>query len=163
MTNHTFNILGVSIGTRKIGIAILNGNELIEWETHLFAGWWSEAKGNAILARYEKYIVQNSITSIAIKIPPVIPPGSALEYVIQQVQALADRYRCKTILYTREGLKQHARLHHSDSLLEYAVLQYPMLRPEYVKEKESKTHYHMKMFEAVVAADLMFANVRTKQ
>lgn len=154
MTNYMINILGVSIGTRKIGIAVLNGNELIEWETHLFAGWWSEAKGNAILARYVKYIVQNSITSIAIKIPPVIPQGSALEYVLQQIQAFADQYRCKTILYTREDLKQHSRLHHSDSLLEYAVLQYPMLRPEYVKEKESKTQYHQKMFEAVVAAEL---------
>lgn len=154
MTNHPINILGLSIGTRKIGIVVLKGKELIEWETHLFAGWWSEAKGNAILARYEKYVVRNAITNIAIKVPPVIPPGSALEYILQEVQALADRYRCKTMLYTREDLKQHSHLHHSNSLLEYAVLQYPMLRPEYVREKESKTQYHQKMFEAVVAAEL---------
>ena len=75
-------------------------------------------------------------------------------------QALASRHGCKTMLLTREDLKKHTRLHHMDSLIEYAVLQYPMLRPEYLKEKESKTHYHTKMFEAVVAADLCMVNVR---
>ncbi len=60
--------------------AVLQGNELTEGETHLFAGWWSEAKENAILARYEKYIVQNAVTNIAIKIPPLIPIDSPLQH-----------------------------------------------------------------------------------
>ena len=58
----------------------------------------------------------------------------------------------RTMILTRDDLRTHTPLHHMDSLLEYAVLQYPMLRPEYIKEKEGKTHCHRKMFEAVVAA-----------
>lgn len=151
---NTINVLGISIGTRKTGVAVLKGNELVEWETHLFAGWWSEAKERAILARYEKYIVRNQITAIAIKIPPVILSNSPLEVVLQKVQALAAQYGCKTMLITKEELKRRTQLRNMDSLLEYAVLQYPILRPNYIKEKESITHYHQKMFEAVVAAQL---------
>jgi hypothetical protein len=93
----------------------------------LFAGWWSEAKETAILARYEKYIVQNAITNIAIKVPPVIPDNSPLQHLLEKLQTLASRYGCETMLLAREDLKTHTRLHHMDSLLEYAVLQYPML------------------------------------
>ena len=64
------------------------------------------------------------------------------------------------MILTRDDLRTHTRLHYKDSLLEYAVLQYPMLRPEYIKEKGGKTHYHMKMFEAVVAAELSKIAVR---
>jgi hypothetical protein len=35
-----------------------------------------------------------------------------------------------------------------------------MLRSQYIKEKGGKTHYHMKMFEAVVAAELSKFAVR---
>ncbi len=147
----TNNILGVSLGTRKTGVAILQGNELTAWETHLFAGWWSEAKLHAILVRYEKYIVQRNITDIAIKIPPVIPLASPLQQVLGKLQGLANQYGCNTILVTREDIKKQTRLNNMNSLIEYAVLHFPMLRPEYLKEKQSKTNYHLKMFEAVLA------------
>jgi len=127
---------------------------LIAWETHIFAGWWSQAKETAILVRYEKYIVQNSITTIAVKIPPIIPLNSPLQQILQKIRVLADQYGCKITVFTKEDIKQQTHLNNMDSVVEYTVLHYPILRPTYIKEKRSITHYHLKMFEAVIAAHL---------
>lgn len=160
MRNQTSNILGISIGTRKIGIAVLTGSELMVWETHVFAGWWSEAKETAILARFEKYLVRNSITAVAIKIPPIIPLDSPLQLILQKIQVVAGQYGCTITLYTKDDVKRHTRLNHMNSVFEYAVLHYPVLRSKYRKEKQSTTQHHLKMFEAVITAHLCKGAVR---
>ena len=62
--------LGISLGTRLCGTALLNGMELICWNTHSFRGAWSDKKADAICKTYEGYILTHNISKVAVKIPP---------------------------------------------------------------------------------------------
>src|ERR1039458_9865646 len=60
-------ILGVSPGTRTMGLAVLRRGELIEWRVKTYKGVWSKEKLAYILQAIEKICDYYQVTGIAMK------------------------------------------------------------------------------------------------
>ena len=60
-------ILGISPGTRTMGLAVLRRGELIEWRVKTWKGAWSKEKLEYILREIEKMCEYFQVTGGAIK------------------------------------------------------------------------------------------------
>ena len=62
-------VLGISPGTRYVGIAILRNGELYSWKIKSYKGMYDPAKVDRTLSYVEELIIMQVIHSIACKIP----------------------------------------------------------------------------------------------
>jgi RNase H-fold protein (predicted Holliday junction resolvase) len=158
-------ILGISLGTRLCGAAILNQRELICWNTHTFQGAWSNKKADAIYETYKGYIINHKIKRIAVKLPPSRTYSKGIIEVLKRFATLFEYHGCMVQYNTQESIKQVIPdIKNTRSLVEYVLNDYPMLIHEKIIELANKRQYHTKMFEAVLVAHI--ANnqqVRTKK
>ncbi|MFB9841119.1 hypothetical protein [Mucilaginibacter ginsenosidivorans] len=146
-------ILGISIGTRTSGIAIINKRGLIEWRTLSFKNPWSAQKADVIVSSYEHYIKRHRVTVVALKIPPLTHQTTAIMMLLEKLVALFTYHGCMVEYKTKKELKgavPHAR--NTRQLLEHAALLYPMIVPKVSKELTNRNKYHHKMAEAVLVA-----------
>src|SRR5271170_2620765 len=88
INNTVMVILGISIGTRSSGIAILEGNQLKAWNTISFKASWSEEKGDAIIKYYEQYIKKHNVKIVIVKIPRISHHTDAIVNLLQKVQKM---------------------------------------------------------------------------
>jgi len=146
-------ILGISLGTRESGIALLSHGQLIHWQMHSFHEPWSNDKLNDILKRYDRYITQFRIQHVVIKIPPATHHTKALLSLLKKVTELVQYRGCIVACQTKADIKALVpEVTNTETLMEYVTRQYPILLPEQVQELKSRQKYHIKMFEAVLAA-----------
>jgi hypothetical protein len=147
-------VLGISIGTRVTGIAIISNAELIAWQSHTFPAQWSRAKMEQIVSRYEKYIRTHRVTMVVIKIPRLSHHNRALKNLLARLRSLISFHGCLMDYTTLNELKTTLPIQNSFDIQRYVVQQYPVLLPEYSREQVNKRPYHHKMFEAVLIAHL---------
>ncbi len=144
--------LGISPGTRFIGIAVLREGRLIHAQVRAFHGKWSKSKRNSILKAVDYSLGQHRVTSVVVKLPDVLPLTRSFHEVIGSLNALCERKRLKPRYYALSEIK---RKHYGsetctlDTLMEFVVRAHPELTPEYRKEKANKNAYYYKLFEAV--------------
>lgn len=147
-------MLGISIGTRVTGIAIINDTELIAWQSHTFPAQWSKAKMEQIINRYEKYIRTHKVTMVVIKIPRLSHHNNALKNLLSKLRSLIAFHGCLMDYTTLNELKNTLPIQNSFDIQTFIVHQYPVLLPEYNRERVNRRPYHQKMFEAVLIAHL---------
>ena len=147
-------VLGISIGTRVTGIAIINNTELIAWQSHTFPAQWSKAKMEQIINRYEKYIRTHKVTMVVIKIPRLSHHNNALKNLLSKLRSLVSFHGCLMDYTTLNELKTTLPIQNSFDIQTFIVRQYPVLLPEYNRERVNKRPYHHKMFEAVLIAHI---------
>ena len=148
-------VLGISIGTRITGIATINNTELIAWQSHSFPSQWSKAKMSQIISRYEKYIKMYKATMVVIKIPRLSHHNKAIQSLLERLNSIVSAHGCILDYTTLNEIK--ARLpfiRNASNIQDYSLKEYPVLLPEYSRERENKKPYHHKMFEAVLIAHL---------
>lgn len=157
-------ILGISPGTRTMGLAVIRDGELIEWRVKTFKGRWSKEKLRYILNAVGKMCNYFGVTGLAIKKIDPIKASTQLELLTNrltaQVQKKGMRIRTYSIHDLNEvtGRKQR-NLHHA--IAEYVLEIYPGLQLEYLRERNGKREYYSKMFEAVLCSRL--AEVREQK
>ena len=71
-------IIGVSPGTRSLGVAVSRGNRLLHWQVHSFHGPWSEKKLKYILSTIGRYTERYGAKEVNIKIPDKFPTTKEL-------------------------------------------------------------------------------------
>jgi len=148
-------ILGISLGTREAGIALLSHGQLIQWKTHSFHGVWSDNKLNTIIARYDRYITQYRVRQVVIKIPPVTHHSKAFLTLLKKLSELIVYRGCMVACKTKSDIKSMVpEVTNTETLMEYVTRHYPILLPEQAQELNSRQPYHLKMFEAVLAAHM---------
>jgi RNase H-fold protein (predicted Holliday junction resolvase) len=147
-------VLGISIGTRVTGIAIINDTELIAWQSHTFPAEWSKAKMEQIINRYEKYIRTHRVTMVVIKIPRLSHHNNALKNLLSKLRSLIAFHGCLVDYTTLNEIKTTLPIQNSFDIQRFIVRQYPVLLPEYNRERVNKRPYHHKMFEAVLISHL---------
>lgn len=151
-------VLGISIGTRITGIAIINDHdkaELISWQSHTFPAKWSNAKMGQIITRYEKYLRTHKVTMVIIKIPRLSHHNTAIKTLLLKLRSLIAFHGCMMDYTTMNEIKSTVpSVQNASDLQDYTVAQYPMLLPEHAQERVNKRPYHHKMFEAVLIAHL---------
>ena len=148
-------ILGISIGTRVTGIAILNNSELIAWESHSFPTKWSKPKLQQIINRYEKHVRTHKVPTVIIKIPRLSHHSKPLKDILSGLRSLLTFHGCMVDYTTLTELKTKLpQIENASDVEDYALNLYPVLLPEHTRERVNKRPYHHKMFEAVLIAHL---------
>lgn len=153
------SVLGLSIGTKHIGIAVEDGKELIEWRVRRFRGKWSDEKRATILRYIEKVITKHHIEAITVKTPETHYHTAAFAALKNGLITLAKEKNIPIYGYTIRDMKSWYRVQgdtFKEALMEAMLDLRPELKHEYLKEKKYKTGYYIRIFEAVATIHLCY-------
>jgi len=153
-------VLGISPGTRTVGLAVLHGT-LTEYRIRRFPGRWSEQKARKIITAIETLIDTHSITRVSCKVNHPSRRSANLDMLTEGIIKLCKRKGVKVRLYTLKNIYNHthgrtveSRYINKRMLMEKLVSRYPILGREQLREHSNKHPYHVKIFEAVALADM---------
>jgi RNase H-fold protein (predicted Holliday junction resolvase) len=146
-------ILGISPGTRYMGIALQRNETLYEWQVKTYKGVWSEEKLLKVIDQIEHIIITHVVKHIACKIPHSARCSSGLKLLIEKIKAIAKEFKLQLHIYSITDLKDlfNSEIRNKKSLAFHIANKYPELTHIFLREKENKNQYHLKIFEAVAA------------
>jgi len=153
------SILGISLGTRQIGIALCTGGQLYEWQVKTFTGKWSKSKLRGILLTLSGIIDEERVGQVAVKIPDIIPASKGFTQLMGGLNVLCEQKHFKARYYTLSDIKKQFapdKELNKETLAEIIVACHPELQHAYRKQKKRKNAYYYKLFEAVAAAHLLY-------
>jgi hypothetical protein len=156
-------ILGISIGTRTMGMAMIKDDLLCEWRIKSLQGAWSNRKLKLTLKYIERYIYNHEVACIALKAPHHSRSSKGLRQISSGIQTIADKHGLSIACYSIEELKLFCNTGSSTNkitLRNYVVEQYPHLAYEFNRELIIKNPYYDKVFAAIVAAKMYSATKR---
>lgn len=149
-------MLGISLGARVVGMAVFEGNELIEWKVKSFKEAWSEEKQRMILAAVLQVCALHNVRRIVVKKISEPYRSPQLVTLMKELRRQAKRQHIRTKLcslseldYDTQSRKRSKRL-----LTEEMVKRYPELHATYLKARSNRQEYYTKMFEAVALAEI---------
>ncbi len=149
-------VLGISIGTRSLGTALLRNNYLTDYRIKTFKETWSPLKLKKILATMEKIIIHEGVTYLALKLPHPKRSSLLLTQLLKGIKAMAENKDIPIKTFFIEDLKSlYADQPNKLALAEYICQKHPQLCIELNKELESNAGYYLKMFEAIAVAELI--------
>jgi len=155
MKQRNTTILGISLGAKRTGIAIISYGTLIHWQLHTFFGTWSDKKSQRILDRYEKYIRTYGVKRIAVKIPPETHHSTAVVALLKALLERCQYHGCMVEYKTKTEIKQHIpEVQNANELIAYVTNRFPILTLEQERQLRNKQPYQIKMFEAVLMAHI---------
>jgi len=160
----TPTILGISPGTRSMGLAVMKAGELIDWRVKTFKGSWTSGKLKDILFVLMQYVETHNVKIIALKKPDVHRSSEGLDQLVSELTVWAKMNRIKVFSYSLHDMKKHFSKEKNFSkaeMIKRIALQYPELYAEYNKEQRNRKEYYVKMFEAIIVATL-FAQRNSK-
>jgi RNase H-fold protein (predicted Holliday junction resolvase) len=144
-------ILGISLGTRTTGIAIVQHKELLDYRTLTVRNTTKDTH-TATLAHY---IQQYRILTVVLKIPPATHLSAQLNTILTNILNLFEYHGCMVAYKDNTAIKQSVpAIRNKHDLIAFAAQHYPILTTEQTKEQSNKQKYHHKMFEAVLIAHL---------
>lgn len=153
-------ILGVSAGTRYVGIAVLDGSHLIDWKVQTFSGSWSKQKKQAITEAISTICATYAITTIALKSPDPIRSSPALLNLTEKICACAEatglgiyRFNLMDIFHYCHGKGKNIH----ERISAYICERYPLFTRECHKEGQATDRYYTRMFEAILIAEMAYS------
>src|ERR1043166_6988042 len=134
-------ILGISPGSRLIGVAVLRGGELIDWRIKTFKGKWGKQKLNIILLSLQRTVKDCGVTVISIKAlhPALSSPG--IKQIASGLEKQAQAARIKLHCYTIREIKEYCSTMENNNkrtLAKFLADKNPELLCEYNKEKMNR-------------------------
>jgi hypothetical protein len=148
------NILGISIGTRNVGLAVIRLRRLTDYRIRTFAGKWTPTKCEAIFTVIEAVIKQNSITDITLKIPPPSHCSENIRELINGINELGRWFHIEVHHCTIRDLKlPYAEKGNKQIMVAALIEKYPELKKEWHGGKRAQA-YNAKLFEAIACAEL---------
>lgn len=147
-------ILGVSVGTRRNGIAVIKDDELHAAQVHTLNDRWSNHKCAALIALYHKYVRDYRVRLVIVKTPKPSHFTLALKQLIRALDAYVKKQGCLVEYTTIQQMKaQEPAIKNKRELGQVVAERYPILVHEFHRELKLKQPYYTKLFEAVMAAD----------
>jgi len=151
-------VLGLSIGTRKIGAAVIKNNHLECARVFVFAGRWSEIKLQRMLRKIKYKVYKYHIDSFSLKIPPSSHHTIGLKALIKAIKEYCKDRDITLHICTFKELKAHRmaeEIKNKKMLVQALGNKYPQLYFKAKKEQANRNMHHTRMFEAVAAAELL--------
>jgi RNase H-fold protein (predicted Holliday junction resolvase) len=144
-------VLGVSLGSRVTGIAIVKNRELLVSRSLTLRN-----RNTTIhTATLDNYIRQYRVAIVVIKIPPVTHLTERLKELLRQCIELFQYRGC--IVEYKETKAIKARLpdvRNKWDVIKFTSNTYPGLAQFERRELAGRQKYHVKMFEAVIIAHI---------
>ncbi|MBX7109625.1 MAG: crossover junction endodeoxyribonuclease RuvC [Chitinophagales bacterium] len=148
-------ILGISPGTRIMGLGVIQNGELVEWQVKTFKGSWSKEKLRLIIDNIQSISDHFKVSVIALKVVSPLRTSKNLLNLTKGIMETAEKNKIRLSRFTGQDLKlraEPAEKHSSSDLMEFVLDKYPVLKREYLKERNNLNPYYFKMFEAIAAA-----------
>jgi Holliday junction resolvasome RuvABC endonuclease subunit len=149
-------ILGISPGTRTVGLAVIRDGRLVEWRVKTFPKKWSKGKLQHIQKALTQTCEYYGISLMAIKKIDPAKSSRKLDRLVSSIQSLAQKRKIRVRYYTIHDLYDRTgnAKRRKGQIAEYVLEQYSELRTEYLKERNNKRQYYAKMFEAVLCTHI---------
>lgn len=148
-------VLGISPGSRYIGVAVLSGTELRDWRLKVFPGRWSEAKGEKVRLTIEDYFKIYRPDAVAVKRVHPSRGSLYLSEVIKHINGAAKQHGLRPHLFSLEAVKYYlaqGRKINKKLLAEIVAARFPILFHQLHRETSQKNQYYARVFEAVALA-----------
>ena len=155
MQNLKNNILGISVGTQLMGLALKKDQSLEDWQVKNFEGVWSKTKLKIILQTVERYILDHSVKGAAMKVPENCRSSPAIEMLVKELICLCDRLNITVSIYTINDLKMFCGASNKSELMQFVLARHPELSHVFAKTQKVKKVYYVKIFEAVLSTMLL--------
>ena len=149
-------LLGISPGTRVIGLAVIYKGELVEWKVKTFKQIWSKDKRKAILRTIDRICEYNSIQVIALKKTDPFRSSPQLTILVAAIIRQAERHGIQVKQYSLSELDYDLRTGKKQSkndLSGKVVEKHPEFKKQYLQERNNRADYYTKMFEAIAMAE----------
>jgi hypothetical protein len=160
MAERTGVIAGVSLGTRRLGLAIGTQRELIEWQMKIFPEIYSKKKVKKIWRVIERAVERYGAEAIGLKVPIPALRSDGLTKCLEEITECAQNIGVPVYAYGIEEVERYfLKLGpmNKSALAEKMAEKYPELKKEYFKLSSSV--YYTKVFEAVAAMDLVLEEI----
>jgi len=148
-------ILGVSPGTRIMGLGVIQNGELVEWQVKTFKGPWSKDKLSFIIGSIQDLCDHFRVSDMALKVVSPLRSSKNLLLLNKGIIEIAEKSKIPLSRFNGEDLKLKEGLqekHSMNDLMEFVMEKYPVLNREYIRERNNLNPYYLKMFEAIAAA-----------
>jgi len=152
MSKNLFKILAINPGSRYLGMAVFNGADLNDWRMKYISGIDVNQRMKKARSIVLKYISQYNPDILVVKRLHRSRSSPYLNRLASGIKQLARRKRAKVYQYSIGEVKAFftgKKRSNRRELAEILVSRYPVLIPEFNKEKENASPYYMRMFEAV--------------
>jgi RNase H-fold protein (predicted Holliday junction resolvase) len=149
-------LLGISPGTRIVGLAVIRKGELVEWSVKTFKEKWSKDKERAILAAIERLCRDYGVEAVSVKKVDPSRSSPELDRLQVAITALADRMQIAAVQFSLSDLDYGVRTgtkQTKGSLSEHVASRHPEFKDEYQRERGNRREYYTKMFEAIAMAE----------
>ena len=146
-------ILGISLGTRQCGLALIQNGTLIDWKVKNYDGRLTENKLVRIVQSFEKLIQKHGVKRIGCKVPGHMKT-LAIDYLLRALSKICAKKNISLWVISIEDLKNHETLdvRNKESYIENLSNRFVELTPLLKRHKKMKSEYYFKVFEAVGTA-----------
>jgi hypothetical protein len=146
-------ILGISLGTSLLGIAVIKDDRLLHWQVRKYKGAWSPKRSEQILLFIAQFVRKHEIHAIAVKVPTRGNLSHGLIDLIAELGMYASIANLHMQAFRIQDLKQFfiTQSLNRKQMMHSVCMRFPFLERTYHKELANKKAYHVKMFEAVLA------------
>jgi len=155
MQNQKNKYLGISVGTQLMGLALKNEVTLEDWQVKNFEGVWSRVKLRIITLSVLKYVKDNSVRSVALKVPDMKRSSPALELLVKELKRACIGINVEVMTYTIDELKLACGVKNKSEMMQKVLSNHPELSHVFAKTQKVKKVYYVKIFEAVMASMLI--------
>lgn len=158
-------VLGLSINTRVLGLAVISGPLLLDYHIQLRKGPWTPRKRELILTSLQPWCSSYSIKNIALSIPYEKQLSTQTKELLESLTRYFSQK--KIIIYPYPSQTLHSLCEGADTKSKKEIMRklaerYPELLYLYRKEMANKNKYYVKLFEAVGVATLHFRKLNRK-
>lgn len=146
-------VLGISIGTRQCGIAVVKNGMLIDWKVKNYRDRISDNKLIRISYSIEILIKKYGVKYIGCKVPNHMRTIH-IDYLLDALKDVSSKTGITINLVSLEELKleELPKICNREIYAAYLAKKFPELQQILLKHKKLKTGYYIKVFEAVGAA-----------
>ena len=148
-------ILGLSVNTRMLGLAVISGNRLVDYHIQLRKDAWTPRKRELILASLQPWFERYSIKNVALSIPYEKQTSSQTKELLASLKSYFSQKKIPLSSYpskTLYSICQEAETKTKKEMMRKLTEEYPELLLAYTREMRNKNKYYVKLFEAVGVA-----------
>lgn len=149
------SVLGISPGTRSMGLAVFSGGTLVYWQVKSFKGVWSERKLYSILKVVTAVLDKYCVSMVVCKMVHPSYQSDILEELVNNIQRVCVQKGVRfSACYLEDimGVVLPSGQKASKAILaDMVALKYPDVALEFSKERVNKHPYYIKLFEAIAA------------
>ena len=148
-------ILGLSVNTRMLGLAVISGNRLVDYHIQLRKEPWTLRKRELILASLQPWCHYYSIKSVALSIAYEKQTSSQTNELLESLKSYFSEKKILLSSYSPKTLYAfYKEAKAKKEIMRMIAEQYPELSFHYRKEMSNKNKYYVKLFEAVGVATI---------